>query len=110
MTMTNFTTDTGDTEVDVALNELANAINDKNITETKVALATLHDMALSNAALVKWIIVPANITDLHKRLIESLDVAPRMMQLRKRIPQYRKRAVFFVKAMQNGVNRLDEST
>lgn len=55
--------------------------------------------------LINTIIEPRVITSLHQRLIERLNIPPRAMMLKKRVPPKKQRALMFIKAMQNGVRR-----
>lgn len=60
--------------------------------------------ALGNDAdLVKEIVDPTIITNLHQLLIDHLDVVPRAMQLNRRFPNAGTRAVMFSRAMRNGI-------
>jgi len=54
--------------------------------------------------LITEICDPAIITNLHAKLIEHLDVAPRAMQLNRRFPNAGVRALMFTKAMRNGIS------
>lgn len=58
--------------------------------------------------LINTITDPRVITSLHERLIERLGVNPRAMQLKRRVPARKQRALFFIKAMQNGVRRVQK--
>ena len=60
----------------------------------------------NNAELVKWVTEPQNITELHRMLIEHMNVIPRAMMLKTRVPNRYRRAFLFIKAMKNGVNHL----
>ncbi len=56
--------------------------------------------------LITEICDPKIITDLHASLIEHLDVVPRAMQLNRRFPNAKTRALMFTKAMRNGVQHV----
>ena len=53
--------------------------------------------------LVGEICDPTIITDLHQDLLDHLDVNPRAMQLNRRFPNAKTRALMFSKAMRNGI-------
>jgi len=53
--------------------------------------------------LINEIVSPVIITELHKKLIENLNVSPRAMQLNRRFPNNATRALMFSKAMRNGI-------
>ena len=57
----------------------------------------------TDADLVKEVLDPAIITNLHAALINHLDVPPKAMQLNRRFPNANMRALMFVKAMRNGL-------
>lgn len=98
--------ETGDTGVDETLTILNESIEGGDVELTTEILEDLLQEALSNQYLAKWITEPANITKLHEDLVEHLGVHPRTMQLKDRIPHRQRRAVFFLKAMVNGVKRV----
>jgi hypothetical protein len=59
--------------------------------------------------LVAEILDPATITNLHEKLIEHIEVAPRAMQLNRRFPNNTMRAIMFSKAMRNGIAHAQRS-
>jgi len=63
-------------------------------------LESLEDEELRNE-----ILNPQVITNLHKLLIDHLEIAPRAMQLNRRFPNANTRALMFAKAMRNGIVR-----
>jgi hypothetical protein len=64
-------------------------------------LESLEDEELRNE-----ILDPSIITELHKLLIEHLEVPPRAMQLNRRFPNANTRAIMFSRAMRNGIVRV----
>ena len=97
--------ETGNEDVDAKLETLMESIKDGDNEKTFEEMTDLLEVSLSDPYLAKWITEPANITQLHEDLTEHLGVSPRMMQLKNRIPHRQRRAVFFIKAMLNGVKR-----
>lgn len=67
------------------------------------AVDLIIDKVDSDMDLVAEICDPAIITNLHEQLIEHLDVVPRAMQLNRRFPNAKTRALMFSKAMRNGI-------
>jgi len=53
--------------------------------------------------LVGEICDPTIITELHQQLLDHLNVNPRAMQLNRRFPNAKTRALMFSKAMRNGI-------
>lgn len=51
---------------------------------------------------------PTVITELHEMLIEHLGVQPNAMKLKKRVPTRVRRAMLFLRAMRNGVSKVEE--
>ena len=58
--------------------------------------------------LAREITDPATITELHELLIEHLDVQPRAMKLKNRVPLRPRRALLFLQAMRNAVDRVED--
>jgi hypothetical protein len=96
----------GNDAVDLKLTALYRAIEDKDVKQTHALLEDMHEMCLTSKELAKWLINPANITNMHEKLESDLGVPRKTMQLRVRIPNFHRRAVYFIKAMINGVSRV----
>lgn len=58
--------------------------------------------------LIREIVDPAIITELHAMLIEHLEVMPNAMKLKARIPLRNRRAMMFLRAMRNGVSKVED--
>jgi hypothetical protein len=58
--------------------------------------------------LAREITEPAVITELHEMLIEHLGVQPRAMKLKNRVPARMRRALLFLQAMRNAVNKVED--
>ena len=71
-----------------------------------VAIELMVEAATTDDDLAAEIITPAIITNLHELLIEHLSVVPRAMQLNRRFPNRKIRAVMFSRAMRNGINHV----
>jgi hypothetical protein len=106
MTMTK----AGNPVIDDKVQELLVAIDDKDIDKVRELVTHFSEEVLQDSEYAAWLCVPANITELHKRLRESLGVPQRAMQLRTRSPAIRRRAFLFCKAMLNGLNRVEVAT
>ena len=87
----------------VLLENLKEKIEEGNADKALVAIDLVIEKIPSDGDLMTEILSPAIITNLHKLLIEHLDVAPRAMQLNRRFPNSKTRAVMFAKAMRNGI-------
>jgi hypothetical protein len=58
--------------------------------------------------LAREITEPSVITELHAMLIEHLDVNPRAMKLKNRVPLRYRRALLFLQAMRNAVSKVED--
>lgn len=58
--------------------------------------------------LAREIVDPAVITELHAMLIEHLSVNPQAMKLKNRVPLRMRRAMLFLHAMRNAVNKVED--
>ena len=67
------------------------------------AVDLIIDKIGADTDLIAEICDPTIITNLHAQLIEHLDVTPRAMQLNRRFPNAKTRALMFSKAMRNGI-------
>lgn len=87
----------------VLLENFKEKIEESN-AEKALAAIDLVIAALPNDNELKGeILTPVIITELHKLLIEHLDVTPRAMQLTRRFPNVNVRALMFARAMRNGI-------
>lgn len=87
----------------VLLEYFKEKIEEGDAEKAIAAIDMVHEKLQTDPELVKEVLDPAIITELHALLIEHLDVAPRAMQLNRRFPNTNTRAVMFVKAMRNGL-------
>ncbi len=88
----------------VLLENFKEKIEEGDAEKAIVAIDMVHDKLQTDPDLVKEVLDPTIITELHALLIEHLDVTPRAMQLNRRFPNANTRAVMFVKAMRNGIS------
>lgn len=98
---------TGDTALDTKIVKLLSFIR---LKEKDMVLESLNDLfndSLENSLLALWITTPSNITMLHEKLVDEMGVIQKNMQLKNRITHRQRRAVMFIKAMINGVERLE---
>ena len=58
--------------------------------------------------LIREIVEPSVITELHALLIEHLEVNPRGIKLKQRVPLRNRRARLFLQAMRNGVSKVED--
>lgn len=87
----------------VLLENLKEKIEEGNADKALVAIDLVIEKIPSDVDLMAEILSPAIITNLHELLIEHLEVAPRAMQLNRRFPNTKTRAVMFAKAIRNGI-------
>ena len=58
--------------------------------------------------LIREIVDPEVISELHELLVEYLGVNPKAMKLKQRVPLRARRARLFVQAMKAGVNKVED--
>lgn len=86
---------------------LESHIQSADVAEVQSALDHIHQAVMDgDDELINTLIQPGVITGLHQGLVARLGVNHRAMMLRKRATVRKQRALMFVKAMQNGVNRV----
>lgn len=68
----------------------------------------LADLVVNDRETINWIAQPVNLTKLHNELMEKLDVPRNLLMLRHRVPSTHRRSVMFVKAISNGLKRVDK--
>lgn len=91
------------------IEQLKGAITERNLAETKSALESISvGITEKDIPLIQEITAPPVITDLHKQIGESFGVPQRAMMLKNRVSTTQRRALLFVKAMQNGLNKVKE--
>lgn len=99
----NTTTDVQKVVISEKLESLKNTIKSGSQANTLTELTMLRDTCLDDEDLANAVTVPSEITELHQLLIDHLNVIPRTMQLRNRIPNRKRRAYLFFQSMMNGV-------
>ena len=87
----------------VLLENLKEKIEEGDADKALIAIDLVIEKIPTDGDLMTEILSPAIITEFHELLIEHLEVAPRAMQLNRRFPNSRTRAVMFAKAMRNGI-------
>lgn len=87
------------TKIDI----LKEVILKKNKNQTLMVLESIENSL--DDELVGLITQPSVISELHSMLVEHLGVNPHAMKLGKRITIRKQRAILFVRAMKNGVNK-----
>lgn len=90
----------------VLLEYLTEKIEESDVDKAIAAIDLILEKLPTDSELVKEVIDPTIITNLHEALIEHLDVVPRAMQLNRRFTNATVRAVMFTKAMRNGLVHL----
>ncbi len=83
---------------------LKEAIENGSKNQTMIVLDNLIENVNEDIAL--HITDPATITKLHEMLVEHLGVNPQAMKLKQRVPNRMRRAILFLRAMRNGVDRV----
>lgn len=90
------------TKIDI----LKEVIEKKSKSQTLLVLDNLIENL--DDYLAREITDPATITELHELLIEHLEVNPRAMKLKNRVPLRARRALLFLQAMRNAVDRIED--
>lgn len=91
------------------IQSLLDALENRDLAEAKASLQLMLDSAQQkDMALIQEVTQPVVITELHTKLIETFGVDRRAMMLKNRVPGRDRRALLFVRAMQNGLNRIVE--
>lgn len=99
------TTLTGEELKNDIIERFTTAIENKDIEEAQLALEYALENIGGSLEFIKWVTEPPNVTKMHEDLVSTFGVHPRSMMLRHRVDHRSQRAVMFVKAMLNGVNR-----
>ncbi len=89
------------------IDELKDEIRSGNAETTLAKLEQVEMGIRTNIDLLNKVLAPAILTELHKMLVEHLGVNHRHMQLRRRVPVAKTRAMLFLKAMIVGVNHCE---
>ena len=90
------------------IDKLKESILSKDKKAVLESLEQLREEIIVNDDTMSLITAPASITELHEMLVEHLSVNQRLMQLKNRVPNRKKRAMLFVQTMINGVNYLKD--
>ena len=90
----------------VLLENFKEKIEEGDAEKALAALDLVIEKLPDDGDLITEILSPAIITELHELLIEHLAVPPRAMQLNRRFPNSKTRAVMFAKAMHNGISHV----
>ena len=100
---------TGEELKTVFIEQLDSAMQAGDIVAVETALNSIIEQIGHSPEYMKWVTEPVNITKLHQDLIDKYGVPPRAMMLRHRVTNRHQRAVMFLKAMLNGVKRIQKS-
>lgn len=88
---------------------LLDAMEENDLQRAKDSLQLmLESIQQKDMSLIQEVTQPVVITELHTKLIETFGVNRRAMMLKNRVPTRDRRAMLFVRAMQNGLNRIVE--
>lgn len=91
------------------IEQLKDALTERNLADTKNALESISvGITEKDTSLIQEITAPPVITDLHKQIGECFGVPQRAMMLKNRVSTTQRRALLFVKAMQNGLSKVKE--
>lgn len=83
-------------------------IDKKNIKNVrKLVDEELAKLVIDDREAINWIAQPVNLTKFHNELISKLGVPRNLLMLRHRVTSTHRRAVMFVKAISNGLKRVD---
>ena len=87
------------------ITRLLAAIKEKDVSLVLSLVDLLTKESLTDTEVISWVTDPANISLLHNMLNEYLDIPHRIMQLRFRIPNKRKRAYFFFQSIKLAIEK-----
>ena len=90
----------------ITLNEVKDTIKDGDKETVIIMLEALKDALLVSDELMVEITAPETLAEMHKLLVEHMSVNQKLMRLKNRVPNRRRRAILFTQAMINGVNYL----
>lgn len=89
--------------------ELLAAINDKDaqlsLTKVQQYKEYMKDPAVG-ADFVNWIVVPVNLTKVHKALAEDLKIPPHALSIARKPMSRTQRAVYVISAMEISIKRV----
>ena len=89
-----------------AVFDLEKAASEQNKPAFLQMLAIFTDAVIANEeGFAEWVVTPTNFENLKTLAQTHFNVPPKAMQLKARVPNRNKRAVFFLKAVINGVSR-----
>ena len=89
------------------IDELKDEIRNKDADKSLAMLEKVEMGMRTDIDLLNKFLSPATITELQAMLVEHLSVNQRHMQLRRRVPVAKTRAMLFVKAMIVGVKHCE---
>lgn len=92
--------------IETITKKLFEAIEEKNAHRTLAFVLELKESVRTDPVAVKWIADPTNLKRVHDALVEHLDVPPKAMMIKNRIPHRQRRALMFVEGIENGVRRI----
>lgn len=88
--------------------KLLEAIKSKDvqlaITEVRQFNASMCDVTVG-ANYVAWITAPANLTSVHKALVEDLNIPPRLLAIRRMLMSRPQKAALLIKSMEKALER-----
>ena len=83
-------------------------IDNKNIKAVRTLVdEELSQLVINDKEAINWVAQPANLKKLHTELTTKLGVPRNLLMLRNRVTSTHRRAVMFVKAISNGLKRVD---
>jgi len=88
------------------LDILREVIRKGSKNQTLMVLDSIIDTIDEDMA--KLIVDPSVISELHELLVEHLGVNPRAMKLKGRVALRMRRAMLFLRAMRNGVSKVED--
>ena len=89
------------------IDEMRNHVNDGDAYKSLETLEKIEIEIRTNPELLKEILSPPVLTELHTMLAEKLKVNRKHMQVRRRVEQPKTRGMLFVKAMIVGVKHCE---
>lgn len=94
--------------IESLMNRIFAAIDERDVKKVRQLVDDeLSQLVLNDRETINWIAQPVNLTKLHNELMNKLEVPRNLLMLRNRVPSTHRRSVMFVKAISNGLKRID---
>jgi hypothetical protein len=94
------------TNTEIFADRLFGAIKSKDIESTRLALAELRELMRNDVQYILWLTEPANLTTIHRLLVENFAIPPKAMMVKMRNMTRLQKGFYFLQGIENGVKRV----